>query len=158
MVRVWASTSPALLACSWSSTALSNPCYPFCAPPRPCPIGSCSWWSIGMGSMLISGKCGMSIGLDLVGDGVKYPSGKLRSGSTRTKRFVWSLKYEDIQMHISTYFSQPIHTISTVISAPIPTIQSIHPAEPHNLLMQNETTDKQLAQSLFTSKSASYLN
>ncbi|GFZ14662.1 hypothetical protein Acr_24g0008520 [Actinidia rufa] len=37
-----------------------------------------------MGSMLISGKRGMSIGLDLVGDGVKYPNGRassiLRSG------------------------------------------------------------------------------
>ena len=38
--------------------------------------------------MLTIGNQGKSTVLDRVGDGVKYPKGKLRSGSTRTKQFV----------------------------------------------------------------------
>ena len=43
---------------------------------------------MGIGLMSTKENRGKSTGLDRVGDGVRYPNGRLRSGSTRTKRFV----------------------------------------------------------------------
>ena len=53
---------------------------------------------MGIGFMSTKENQDKSIGLDRMGDGVKYPKRRLRSGSIQTKQFVWSLKYENIQM------------------------------------------------------------